>query len=127
MAELKSSAEQSVEEKQVEQDEIDNFNQNTDYDPRSAVDEEDPFSPHNLAIQQFITTARVLDVGYAILKHLDADVARDLLELHQAGHVLGTAPNFSGVFLTDEMNGDNLGEVNANAEEAGSEDDSFNT
>lgn len=71
-----------------------------------AEETEDPFSPHNLAIQQFITSARIYDCLMTMIR-LDApDVARHLLELHKAGHLVATAPGFSGTFLTDMMNGE---------------------
>lgn len=69
-------------------------------------DSQDPFSERNLAIQQFITSARIYDVLLALLKLEDAGTARDLLELHSQGMLLGSAPSFAGTFLTDEMNED---------------------
>lgn len=95
---------------------------------------EDPFSDKNLRIQQFILSARLYDVMLALLKVNDSGAANDILELHSQGHILGSAPGFSGVFLTDEMNADepdgltdemNADESaspNANADEALEED-----
>lgn len=77
----------------------------------------DPFSPENLAKAQFFVSCRIYDVLIAILKHADAAVARDILELHLQGNILGPSPSFNGNFLTDMMNVD--GE--ANAEESNDE------
>lgn len=106
MAELREpkAENRSQEQSDVEDADINDFNHNTDYDDRSALESDDPFSAHNLAIQQFITTARVYDCLLALIRLQSPDTARDLLELHAAGHLLATAPGFSGVFLTDEMN-----------------------
>lgn len=67
----------------------------------------DPFSDHNLAISQFILTARLYDVMFALLREARPDVARDLLELHGAGNLIGPQPSFNGVFITDEVNREN--------------------
>lgn len=55
-------------------------------------------------IQNFIATARVYDVLMALLKEQNDAVARDILELHMSGHLIGPMPRMTGVFLTDEMN-----------------------
>jgi hypothetical protein len=78
----------------------------------AELEQEDPFNEHDLAIQQFIVTARVYDVMLSLLREANPDVARDLLELHRAGHLVATAPSFSGHFLTDDMNDENLDEAN---------------
>lgn len=76
----------------------------------AELEQEDPFDDHNLRIQQFIMLGRIYDVLLALLKEANPAVVNDILELHRAGHLLGTAPGFSGVFLTDEMNDENLDE-----------------
>jgi hypothetical protein len=111
MSDRTPSHDQTGAERQAEQDEISRFNQNTDYDASTSLYDEasdvnDPFSPHNLAIQTFITTARVYDALLTLITLKDAAVAKDLMELHMNGHLLGPAPGFSGTFLTDEMNGE---------------------
>ena len=107
----KPHSEQSDEEKRVEQEEVNSFNQNTNYDDRSSLHTEDPFSDHNLRIQTLITNMRIYDALLTLIR-LQGDegaaAVRDLLELHAAGHILSTAPGFSGTFLTDEMNGPDL-------------------
>lgn len=68
------------------------------------LEEEDPFSGQNLAIQHFITSARIYDALLTLITISDAAVAKDLMELHMAGHLLGPAPALSGIFLTNDMN-----------------------
>lgn len=100
----------SQEQSDTEDQEVTNFNQNTDYDPGIPEEEEqDPFSAHNLAIQQFIYTARVYDVLLALLKETNVGVSHDIIELHSKGLLLGPSPAFNGVFLTDEMNDESAG------------------
>lgn len=65
---------------------------------------EDPFSPHNLAISQFIVSCRIYDVLMAQLQSTAPGVAQDLLELHRDGSFVGPQPAFNGTFLTDELN-----------------------
>ena len=67
-------------------------------------DENDPFSPNNLRISQFILTARLYDVMFALLKEANPEVARSLLELHANGAIVGPQPSFNGTFITDVVN-----------------------
>lgn len=69
-----------------------------------ADEEQDPFSPHNLAISQFILSARIYDVLMALLMEQNREVAKDILELHAGGNLIGPQPSFNGLFITDEAN-----------------------
>jgi hypothetical protein len=51
-----------------------------------------------------LTLLRIYDVLMALLKETNADVARDLLEAHLTGLILGPTPNFNGEFITDKLN-----------------------
>lgn len=64
----------------------------------------DPFSDYNLRVSQFILTARLYDVMLGLLREANPAVARDLLELHMSGAILGPQPSFNGAFVTDEVN-----------------------
>lgn len=107
MAELRDTPAEhlSAEDKATEDEEV------------AAFAADDPFAPHNLAIQQFILTARLYDVALALLKEANPAAVNDILELHRAGHLLGTAPGFSGVFLTDEMNSEDENEKGENEQD----------
>lgn len=102
----------SNEQVKEEQEEIDEFNLNTDYDPRATLHEsstlEEATGPDvkfdDVTMANFIVTARVYDVLMALLKEANPDAARDLLELHRSGSLLGSVPSFNGNFLTDLMN-----------------------
>lgn len=52
-----------------------------------------------------IVHMRIYDVLMGIYTHMDADGARDLAELHHKGVILGSAPNFTGEFVTETLNG----------------------
>lgn len=64
----------------------------------------DPFSEDNLRVSQFILTARIYDVLLGIYTHMEPEKAKDLLELHADGALLGPQPAFNGQFITDMMN-----------------------
>lgn len=61
----------------------------------------DPFSPENLPILQFITTARILDVLMTLLTEKNPEAAEQLLNLHAEGNLIYTAPAFNGQFIAD--------------------------
>lgn len=106
MAELenrKPSHDQTDGEKKTESDEIESFNQNTGYDDRSGLRTEEN---SDLAMGQFILSARIYDVLMALLQKQDPEYALDLLEMHAKGIIVGSAPSFNGAFLTDMMNED---------------------
>jgi hypothetical protein len=67
-------------------------------------EDNDPFSPNNIGVVQFIMQARLYDVGMALLSQLDAEVASELLELHASGALMGPAPFFLGSFATTDLN-----------------------
>ena len=74
-------------------------------DPFSQDEQvDDPFSPHNLAISQFIMSCRTYDVLMALLTEANPTLAKDLLELHATGSVMGPQPAFNGQFITDLVN-----------------------
>lgn len=77
-------------------------------EPNPAVEGKDPFSKDNIGTVNFIVLSRLYDAVMALLKEVGPDAARDLLELHAQGVLLGSAPKFSGVFLTDVMNQDGI-------------------
>lgn len=64
----------------------------------------DAFAPENIGGISMIIQMRTYDVLMAILTKLDENSARDLLELHQQGILLSTAPWMNGVFVTDTLN-----------------------
>lgn len=64
----------------------------------------DPFAPENQAVLNFIMQARIYDVLMALLTESNADLAKDLLELHATGALMGAAPSFNGQFITDLVN-----------------------
>jgi hypothetical protein len=101
LEERKPSNEQTPGEKQTEQDEISNFNQNTDYDASASLHEA---QSNDMEMAQFIISNRIYDVLLALLQEQRPDKARDLLELHRSGNLLGTTPSWNGTFLTDLMN-----------------------
>jgi hypothetical protein len=70
----------------------------------------------DLAMGQFILSARIYDVLMALLQKQDPEYALDLLEMHSKGIIVGSAPSFNGAFLTDMMNGDDLGQANEEPE-----------
>lgn len=68
----------------------------------------DAFAPENVPGISLIVQLRIYDALMAILTHLDEDTARDLLELHTNGNLVASAPWINGVFITDELNRDNI-------------------
>lgn len=63
----------------------------------------DPFHPSNAQALNFIMQARIYDVLMGLLTEANPLLARDLLEIHAAGHLMGASPGFSGKFIADEM------------------------
>ncbi len=68
------------------------------------VGEADAFSADNLPVIQFIVQARIYDVLIALLREQNPVVAKELLEAHSNGLILGPSPSFVGTFITDEQN-----------------------
>lgn len=66
--------------------------------------EDDPFSFENMPMMNFIMQARIYDVLMALLTEANKDLARQLLELHASGAMMGPSPAFSGNFVTDSLN-----------------------
>jgi len=65
---------------------------------------QDPFSPQNVQILQFITLSRIYDVLMAVLSNTDPEAAKNVLKLHAEGKLLGPPPNMTGEFLTAPTN-----------------------
>lgn len=63
-------------------------------------------SAENVAEATLVMSMRIYDALMALLKVADNSTARDLLELHAAGNILGPVPGFNGNFLTDLMKED---------------------
>lgn len=63
---------------------------------------QDPFSPENIGILQFIMLARIYDLLMLDLNDRKPEVANRVLEAHRKGAILGSAPVLSGEFLSDE-------------------------
>lgn len=64
--------------------------------------EDNPFSPENVQILQFITLARIYDVLMVQLQANNPEIAAQVLEHHKAGTLLGPQPILNGTFLSDE-------------------------
>lgn len=63
---------------------------------------QNPFSPENIGILQFIMLARIYDLLMIDLNEKNPEVANKVLEAHRKGAILGTAPVLSGQFLESE-------------------------
>lgn len=63
---------------------------------------EDPFAPQNIGILQFIMLSRIYDLFMIDLNERRPEVAKQVLELHRRGAILGTAPVLSGQFMADD-------------------------
>lgn len=70
------------------------------------ADGADPFAPENIGVVQFIMQARIYDVLMALLMESNEEAAANLLEIHSQGALMGTAPFFTGAFITDLANQD---------------------
>lgn len=80
--------------------------QNAGADPHSPTGDgpNDPFSPENAPMLNFIMQARIYDVLMGLLTATNKELAKDLLELHLNGNIMGPQPSFNGVFITDLAN-----------------------
>ncbi len=63
----------------------------------------DAFAPENIGFIHFIQLARLYDVGMALLTASDPNAAKTLLDIHSRGDLLGGAPTFSQVFMSDNQ------------------------
>lgn len=67
-----------------------------------AVDESfDPFAPENIPVLQFVTLQRIYDALMLNNVLQDFDATKKLHELHAQGKLLGTSPNWDGIFEGD--------------------------
>jgi hypothetical protein len=73
-------------------------------DDKEAVDPNDAFSDENFKVIAFATWARIYDVLIALLRESNPQAAREILEVHFNGGLLGPSPNFSSEFATDRAN-----------------------
>lgn len=67
---------------------------------------EDPFSPENIGVVHFIQLGRIYDVLMAMLTDTNPQAAKELLELHATGALVGGQPFFNGKFVYDNLNND---------------------
>lgn len=67
------------------------------------------FDPANTGAVSLVVQLRTYDVLFTILTHLNKDMARDLMSLHQQGIVVGSEPFVNGVFLGNEKLEDTTG------------------
>lgn len=65
-------------------------------------EEDNPFSPENVQVLQFITLARIYDVLMVNLQLSNPEAAKQVLAHHKAGTLLGPQPVLNGIFLSDE-------------------------
>jgi hypothetical protein len=68
----------------------------------TAPEQQDPFSPENIGILQFIMLARIYDLLMIDLNERRPEVANRVLDAHRKGAILGSAPVLSGQFLASE-------------------------
>lgn len=73
-------------------------------EPVAYDTDNDPFNANNAPGISLIVLLRIYDVMMALLKESNADVARELLQLHTTGALAGTTPSYIGEFLTDKLN-----------------------
>lgn len=76
-------------------------------DEDGPVEEDDAlnaFGPENAPGVSLIVLMRIYDVLMALLRNQDAAVAKDILEKHSQGLLLGPSPWTNGVFITDVIN-----------------------
>lgn len=66
-------------------------------------DDNDPFGPAQAPGISLIMQFRIYDALMALLTHFDEETAEALLDMHAKGATLGSAPQFTGAFLYDEL------------------------
>lgn len=69
--------------------------------PDVADEDFDPFSPQNIPVLSFITLQRIYDALMLSNVLKDFDATKKLHELHAQGKLLGTSPNWDGIFEGD--------------------------
>lgn len=76
-----------------------------DFPVVDLTEDDDETGPVEETLQyHLIVSMKTYDVLMAILKELNAVAARQILEIHANGGVVGPSPNFSGAFITDYLN-----------------------
>jgi len=73
----------------------------TEYAGDPESEEFDPFAPENIPVLQFITLQRIYDALMLNNVFQDFDATKKLHELHSNGKLLGTSPNWDGIFEGD--------------------------
>lgn len=64
----------------------------------------DPFAPDNIGVLHFVVQARIYDVLMALLQEQNGASAKNILEMHSQGLLIGPQPFFTGTFITNELN-----------------------
>ena len=59
---------------------------------------------------QTIILMRIYDVMFALLQQENTELARELLQFHLDGTILGPMPAFNGTFAVNELNDDATGD-----------------
>lgn len=62
---------------------------------------DDPFSPENIGILQFIMLSRIYDLLMLDLDMRNPEAAKKVLEIHRRGALMGVPPVLNGEFLSD--------------------------
>lgn len=62
---------------------------------------DNPLSPENIGIVQFIILARIYDVMMLQLQLSHPEEASELVKLHTEGKLIGAPPDFTGEFLSE--------------------------
>lgn len=79
-----------------------NFNDALNGSGEPTDDDFDPFAPENIPVLQFISLQRIYDALMLSNVLADFDATKRLHELHASGKLLGTSPNWDGIFAGDE-------------------------
>lgn len=69
--------------------------------PPLENEEDDPFDYRNVGTLQFIMLSRIYDILMLDLQGRNPEAAKQLLDLHSQGYILGPPPAMNGEFLTD--------------------------
>lgn len=68
----------------------------------TAENPQDPFSPENIGVIQFIMLARIYDLLMLDLADRRPEAAAKVSEAHHKGSLLGVVPVMNGQFLRSE-------------------------
>lgn len=70
--------------------------------PEPEDEDFDPFAPENIPVLSFIALQRIYDALMLNNVLQDFDATKKLHELHAQGKLLGTSPNWDGIFMGSE-------------------------